>query len=200
MAESRTVLVARFLLLAALCVPQRGQAEAASSDTALFQWSRLAAARGNRVLAEQIDAATVAKLLALLSENVAPCDCLPRRIRWAWPLANPSSPSQPRLVVSFDDRARDNHKLALFERYALLVPAQSGYAVSSVFNLGRPSAKSGGTLHVQLQPRRDLDADGQLDISLTVAELWPTQSLCGVLKFETSADVLRFEQSECAEN
>lgn len=196
-------LLACLLVLAVHAVPASGwaqeeQASAAAPDhSELQRWVQRTSGVGNRVLVEQIEPKIQDVLLEILKSGVASCDCLPRRIRWVWPLRNHRVPGHFRLVVAFDDRPRDGRKLVAFERFALLNELDGTFSVSSAFNVGRPNVASGGTLRVKLKPRRDLDADDDLDISVSIAELWADQRFCGVLHFQTSLDVLRFEEAEC---
>lgn len=151
----------------------------------------------NRVPAEEFPAAVEKALLAALETGARPCDCLPRRLRWAWSLPNPKDPAHPSLVVSFEDRPRVENEILMYERLSLITYREGKYVASGVLTLNRPRMSADASLNVRMLPRRDFDQDGQLDIAVSFVEKWKKATECGRVLFASGAAQPTFEATAC---
>ena len=136
-------------------------------------------------------------LLSALATGTRACDCLPRRLRWAWSLPNPKDSVHPSLVVSFEDRPRAQNDILIYERLALISFREGKYVAAGVLTLNRPRANADAALSVRMLPRRDFDQDGQLDIAVSYVETWKKATVCGRVLFQSSAPAPIFEHVAC---
>lgn len=182
-----------------LCAGLVSFAHADEGDWELRVFAQEPRAQRNRVLAEDLPADIAARVLAILSEGVRGCDCLPRRLRWVWALPRPTDKNHPSLVVSFDDRPRAHTAIHMYERLAWLHYKDGKYVAQGVLSLNRPLATADGSLNVSMLPRRDFDQDGQLDIGVRFMETWQRASECGRVLFQSGGSVPAFEATACAD-
>ncbi len=189
--------------LAALCLGvsllaslARGD-EDEGSDWDLRLFAHEPRAQRNRVVVANIPPEAAARLVSIIDAGVRGCDCQPRRLRWAWALPRPTDSAHPSLVVSFEDRPRDHAQVLMYERLALVTYQADKYAVAGVLTLNRPLAAVDASLTVRMQPRRDFDQDGQLDIAIGYVERWEQSSECGQVLFQSGNAQPVFEGVTC---
>lgn len=158
-----------------------------------------AEAQRNRVDGAKIPPVVASALLEILARGVRSCDCHPRRLRWAWALPLPKDRAHPAIVVSFTDPPRDQTRIAYYMRFAFLRFHEGRYVVTSTVALRRPALSiAAAKLVVHLEPRRDVDEDGQLDIALTYTEQRESESSCGKAQFGSATDQLVLREEACA--
>jgi hypothetical protein len=155
-------------------------------------------AQRNRVASEQLPLALQSELLAVLSRGVSACDCLARRVRWAWALPLPHDLKHPAIVVAFVDPPRTQDTVLWHLRFAFLRFREGRYVVTSALALRRPALAMDAALSVRLLPRSHADADRQLDIALRFHERWQTASYCGTATFASAQEQLTLLEEECA--
>lgn len=185
------------LSTAGFSASERVLAEERGSDFELRVFALAPRTQRNRVPAEEFPADVQSALLAALQTGARACDCLPRRLRWAWSLPNPKDPAHPSLVVSFEDRPRVEQAILLYERLSWITFRDGKYVASGVLTLNRPHAKTDASLNVRMLPRRDFDQDGQLDIAVSFVEKWKEVTECGRVLFQSGAAQPTFEATPC---
>jgi hypothetical protein len=173
-------------------------AEPAASLEVLSNWAHSPEAQRNRVEAGALSPEVQSELLSVLSRGVSGCDCLARRVRWAWALPLPHDRAHPAVVVAFVDPPRDQSSVLWHLRFAFLRFREGRYVVTSALALRRPAMAMDAALTVRLLPRRDVDDDKQLDIALKFQERWQGQGYCGIATFASAAEQLTLEEEECA--
>jgi hypothetical protein len=178
---------------------QTAPASAVDPDVDPFTaWTHEGRVQRNRVEGESVPAKITEKMLAILAEGARPCDCRARRLRWVWALPRPHDRGEhPALIVAFEDRPRSESELRLYERYAMLSYRDGAYRVGQVLSLRRPIVTSRATLRVELRPRRDLDQDGQMDVTLRVDEHWASERYCADARFLSATAEMKLEERAC---
>lgn len=176
----------------------RARAEEHEPDWDLRVFAQEPRAQRNRVAVENVPADAAARLVTIIDTGVRGCDCLPRRLRWAWALPRPTDGVHPALVVSFEDRPREHAQILMYERLALVSYKEGKYVVAGVLTLNRPLATADASLNVRMLPRRDFDEDGQLDIAISYVERWKQSSECGRILFQSGNAQPVFERVTCA--
>ena len=164
---------------------------------ALSSWAHAPEAQRNRVEASALPPEVQSELLSVLSRGVSACDCLARRVRWAWALPLPHDRAHPAVVVAFVDPPRNQESVLWHMRFAFLRFRQGRYVVTSALALRRPALSADAALTVRLLPRRDVDDDDQLDIALRFQERWQSTSYCGTATFASAGEQLALVEEEC---
>jgi hypothetical protein len=165
-----------------------------SADSAIAGWARGGPAMRRRSDEAALPVTVRAGLLSVLAASARPCDCSSRRIRWAWPLRHARDGRHPRMVVAFSDAPRGQGDVIEYLRFALLRYVQGHYVVTSAMAFPR---RWDGELAVRVLGKRDLDGDGDEDISLQVSEPRADGPGCSVGRFMTGKNEASLEDVPC---
>lgn len=165
------------------------------ADSAIAGWARGGPAMRRRSDEAALPSEVRAGLLAVLAASARPCDCASRRLRWAWPLRHAGDGRHPRLVVAFSDAPRAPGEVIEYLRFALLRYVSGHYVVTSAMAFPR---RWDGELAVRVLGKRDLDGDGDEDISLHVSEPRREGPACSVGRFMTGRSEASLEDAPCA--
>ena len=185
-------------VLLAATLARAQEPPASAGFDALASWVHTPEAQRNRVDARALSEEVEGELLSVLARGVSRCDCAARRLRWAWALPLPHDRAHPAVVVAFVDPPRNQESVLLYMRVAFLRFREGRYVVTSALALRRPAVAMDADLTVRLLPRRDVDADGQLDIALRFQERWQTQGYCGRATFASASEQLSLVEETCA--